>query len=166
MIAASVIREKVMHLSQYQKAKTVGAYIAYQDEVSTRELIDHTIAANKILCLPRIMSFTEHTMAFYLFDGAENLEKNRYGITEPKESCKTIALSDIDFMIVPMVGFDERCYRIGTGGGFYDVLLNSSDKRPFLCGIAFDVQRCEDISPEAWDVPMDLIITESHIYKP
>lgn len=61
-------------------------------------------------------------------------------------------------MIVPVVGFDWRKNRIGYGKGYYDSVL---DTFPGLkVGLAYTMQRVADFEPEAFDVPLDMIITE------
>ena len=67
-------------------------------------------------------------------------------------------------MIVPLVGFDDECHRIGMGRGFYDrafsfVGRSEPPRRPRLVGVAFDEQRCERIDPQEWDVALDAVVT-------
>ena len=68
------------------------------------------------------------------------------------------ALSELELMIVPVVGFDWRKNRIGYGKGYYDSVL---DTFPGLkVGLAYTMQRVADFEPETFDVPLDMIITE------
>lgn len=68
-------------------------------------------------------------------------------------------------VIVPMVGFNRYCDRIGMGGGYYDRVLGAGNFRPVsLVGVAFDCQLAE-FDPQPQDVPMDLVVTESRQYS-
>ena len=49
------------------------------------------------------------------------------------------------------------------GGGYYDRTLACS-RPPLLVGVAYDAQRQPFIEADAWDVPMDVVITERTMY--
>ncbi len=65
-----------------------------------------------------------------------------------------------DVLIVPLLGFDSMCYRLGYGGGFYDRTLRTALRRPVTIGVGFELARLDTIQPQPYDVPMDLILTE------
>ena len=64
-------------------------------------------------------------------------------------------------LVIPCVGIDERRYRLGYGGGYYDRTLAAFPVRPSTVGIAFDCGRVKTIDPQPHDIPLDLGITES-----
>lgn len=163
-IAADKITEKLLSLDEYQNAKTIAAYVDYQDEVPTHHLLQAMQAQGKRIYLPRITQSVSKKMRFFLYEGEHTLEKNRYGILEPSLEAPEITVDSLDLVIVPMVGFDEQCFRLGTGAGYYDRAFAKASTRPFLCGIAFECQRCETVMPESWDVPVDCVFTHEHIY--
>lgn len=68
-------------------------------------------------------------------------------------------------LIVPLVAFDRRGYRLGYGGGFYDRTLEQlRARRPTLAiGFAFSNQELPQIPTEPTDQPLDAIITENGI---
>ena len=66
-------------------------------------------------------------------------------------------------MIVPIVAFDDRLYRIGYGKGYYDHFLKVLDV--IKIGVAFDCQRVNQIERDENDIKLDLIITEKNTYK-
>lgn len=65
-----------------------------------------------------------------------------------------------DTLLVPLVGFDARGYRLGHGGGYYDRTLAAMPRRPHAVGIGFESLRLATIHPQPHDIPMDLIVTE------
>jgi 5-formyltetrahydrofolate cyclo-ligase len=49
------------------------------------------------------------------------LQPNRYGIPEPQcAPAELLAPQALDLVLVPLIGFDRRGHRVGTGGGYYD----------------------------------------------
>jgi len=67
-----------------------------------------------------------------------------------------------EVLIVPMVAFDARGYRLGYGGGFYDRTLEGlRAKRPTLAvGFAFAAQEVEEVPIEPTDQRLDAVVTE------
>ena len=69
-----------------------------------------------------------------------------------------------DIAIVPMNGFDDRGYRLGYGGGFFDRTLATSEPRTVSIGVSYEMLRLPTIEPQPHDIPMDFIVTEAGIY--
>ena len=95
---------------------------------------------------------------------------NRYAIFEPKLNCSQICpLPELDFLLMPLVAFDEQGNRLGMGGGYYDRTLakHYAEKRakPKLIGLAHDCQKVESLPIEAWDVPLQQILTPTSLYQ-
>jgi 5-formyltetrahydrofolate cyclo-ligase len=65
-----------------------------------------------------------------------------------------------DLLLVPLVGFDGRRYRLGYGGGFYDRTIAAMPSRPRLIGVGFVRGRLRTIYPQPHDIPMDEIVAE------
>lgn len=64
-----------------------------------------------------------------------------------------------DIILVPLVGFDRRGYRLGYGGGYYDrTLAHFSAARPI--GYAHSSQEVPEIPIGPHDVALPLIVTE------
>ncbi|RZL56340.1 MAG: 5-formyltetrahydrofolate cyclo-ligase [Pedobacter sp.] len=106
-------------------------------------------------------NFENHSMSHHPFI-KEDLKENAYHIPEPQ----TTAIFDgkIDMVLVPLLAFDQRGYRVGYGKGFYD---------RFLLGIAalkvglslFEVMPEEISDVHKDDIRLDLCITPSRIYQ-
>jgi 5,10-methenyltetrahydrofolate synthetase len=67
-------------------------------------------------------------------------------------------------VLAPPVGFGALGYRLGYGAGFFDRTLAAAHPRPLALGLAREVSRMETIHPQAWDIPMDFILTEAGIH--
>jgi 5-formyltetrahydrofolate cyclo-ligase len=75
----------------------------------------------------------------------------------------------LDLVLVPLVGFDARGYRLGVGGGFYDrhfefLHHRRTWERPLLLGVAFDLQRLPHFEEEPHDVRLWGVVTEKGLY--
>ncbi|OMJ79252.1 hypothetical protein SteCoe_20760 [Stentor coeruleus] len=70
---------------------------------------------------------------------------------------------DPDMILVPMLGFNNRGYRIGYGGAFYDNTLPHHPRAKTI-GLAFKNQLCEEFQEEPHDVKLNSIITEEGVF--
>jgi 5-formyltetrahydrofolate cyclo-ligase len=70
-------------------------------------------------------------------------------------------------LIVPLLAFDARGYRLGYGGGFYDRTLEALRARgPVLAvGFAFSAQEVAEVPTDATDQRLDLIVTENGVTR-
>ena len=68
-------------------------------------------------------------------------------------------------LIVPMLAFDARGYRLGYGGGFYDRTLEMlRARRPTLAvGFAFAAQEVDEVPIDAYDQQLDAVVTEEGV---
>lgn len=67
-----------------------------------------------------------------------------------------------EVLIVPLLAFDNRGYRLGYGGGFYDRTLEMlRARRPTLAvGFAFAAQELPEVPTEPTDQRLDAVVTE------
>ncbi len=70
-----------------------------------------------------------------------------------------------EVLFMPLVGFTERGERIGQGGGFYDRWL-AAHPATIAIGLAWDMQKVDDLPIEAHDMPLTAVITPTRIYGP
>jgi 5-formyltetrahydrofolate cyclo-ligase len=66
-------------------------------------------------------------------------------------------------VLAPLVGFDWDCYRLGYGGGYFDRTLAALSPRPLAIGVGFELSQIETIYPQAFDIAMDVVVTEAEI---
>jgi 5-formyltetrahydrofolate cyclo-ligase len=106
---------------------------------------------------------------FAEFNPTDILVFNRFGIPEPVRR-RLIKPSALDLVFTPLVAFDNNGHRIGMGGGYYDRSFAFLRRRrywrkPRLFGLAYELQKQASIEPNDWDIPLDAIATEAHIYQ-
>ena len=72
-----------------------------------------------------------------------------------------------EVVIVPLLAFDARGYRLGYGGGFYDrTLAGLRARRSVLAvGFAFAAQEVDDVPIDGFDQKLDLMVTEQGVRR-
>lgn len=70
-----------------------------------------------------------------------------------------------EVLIVPLLAWDARGYRLGYGGGFYDrTLAGLRAKGPVLAvGFAFAAQEVAEVPTDATDQRLDAVVTEKGV---
>lgn len=150
----------------------VAVYFAYGNEADLTAVIDSARRRRCTLYLPAITDYRHRRIDFLKFDSATRLRPNRHGIAEPElRTADRIPIRQLDLMLVPLVAFDDRGWRVGSGAGFYDRALHHLRaprqwRRPRLIGVGYELQRVARIEPQPWDVPLDGIVTERELHRP
>ncbi len=111
--------------------------------------------------LPVIVS--EDSIKFSKWNIFDTLKVNKYGMLEPAEN-KNFLIPDI--LLVPLLAFDKRNYRLGYGKGYYDRFLNKYlkiNKNILTIGVAFSFQKHDKLPTSNYDVKLDYILTEKGI---
>lgn len=74
---------------------------------------------------------------------------------------------DPEVLIVPLLAWDRRGYRLGYGGGFYDRTLQYlRASRPRLAiGYAFAAQEVPEVPVDGFDQRLDMIVTEAEVLR-
>jgi 5-formyltetrahydrofolate cyclo-ligase len=159
--ASADIIEKLKEQDQFREAQTIHCYVSMNSrrEVETQELIIEMLSKNKRMVVP-ITNFDSGTLTHIELDKFEDLETNKWGVLEPREG-ERVPVHEIDIVIVPMVGGDEQCNRIGYGKGFYDRFLTDVDCPKI--GLIFEQNIVPQIPTEEFDIALDSIITEERI---
>ena len=163
------INEKLMGLAAFDASNVIMCYMDFRNEVITRSFIKKCLDMGKRVSIPYIINLQEGRKdieASELKDPDNDLEQGTFGILEPRKNLiRKMNVHDIDMVVVPGVAFDAMRNRIGYGAGFYDRFLKKVRNNCFKVGIAFELQVIERIPADEFDMPMDIIITESRIYK-
>ncbi len=81
-----------------------------------------------------------------------------FGAFIPEEG----AWMEPEVLIVPLLAFDARGYRLGYGGGFYDRTLEGlrAKRATLAVGFAFAAQEVDEVPIEPTDQPLDALVTE------
>lgn len=98
-------------------------------------------------------------LAFHQWWPGVAMDKGVYDIPVPRG---TESLQP-DLLLVPPVGIDARGYRLGYGGGYFDRTLAAMARKPVCIATAFELSRIDSLDPQAHDIGMDFVVTESGI---
>jgi 5-formyltetrahydrofolate cyclo-ligase len=98
------------------------------------------------------------------FTSNTELIENAWGIREPA-SGESIDPAEIDMVLVPLLCFDERGYRVGYGKGFYDKFLSRCRPDCQMIGLSYfpPVGFIDDLAE--YDVRLDRCITPTEIFS-
>ena len=159
--ASADIVEELKEQKEYRNAETIHCYVSMNErrEVETRVLIKEMIEKGKDVVVP-VTNFESGTLTHIRLKSFSDLEENKWGVLEPKKG-EEVTPEKMDLVIVPMVGGDEQCNRIGYGEGFYDRFLK--DVRCPKIGLSFDITIVKQLPTENFDISLDKIITEKRI---
>jgi 5-formyltetrahydrofolate cyclo-ligase len=115
------------------------------------------------ISIPRVNAQTKELESIF-FEGLHQLQKNPWGIPEPKQGIPTDP-DQIDLVLVPMVIFDKNGHRVGYGKGFYDKFLATCRKDCRRVGISlFDpVENIEDVND--LDIHVQCCLTPTKHYR-
>lgn len=152
--ASEIICQKIADLIQFREAQRIALYHALPDEPDLAILLQQ-YAQDKELYLPRVEGAD---IAFYRYRGEEGLSSGSYGIEEPLDNKTCVAdPMTLDLIIVPGVAFTAEGIRLGRGKAYYDRFLPST--KAFLVGVTFDFRLLAEIPHDAWDFPMNRVVT-------
>lgn len=160
------IAAQVHALPAYQQADAVFTYLDMGDEVRTRDIIEHAWAAGKTVALPRCIPGTR-VMAWHRVSSFEGLVKSQFGVEEPADDPAT-RVNPADFAaplaLVPGLTFDARGFRMGYGGGFYDIFLAQFDGA--TVGLCRECQLSDEVAfLDAHDLPVQTVVTEKRVLQ-
>ena len=167
--AAFALRKVAYAAGQGQAAEILADYLAGQagkilsGYMPMRTEIDPlpAMAAHQgVVCVPVVpgkavpLRFREWSPGCEMVDGAFGALIPASGVTVEPE-----------VLIVPLLTFDARGYRLGYGGGYYDRTLEMlRGRRPTLAvGFAFAAQEVEEVPIDATDQRLDAIVTEQGV---
>lgn len=156
-----IIWKKLKQEPEFKRAKTVMFYLSLPDEVWTDTMVKQSIKMGKKVVVPVTLLKERRLKISILKNYEHELEHGPFNIPQPRKECiRKVSPHEIDLVIVPGVGFDQRCGRLGFGKGFYDRFLKSLKKNVSKIALAYDFQVVKSLPLEKNDVFVDRIITE------
>lgn len=162
-----MIKKRLFGLKEFKNANLVLFYAAFRSEVKTEKMIKDAIKSGKRIALPVVSKKKDRLLISELKDYDKELAPGYYNIPEQKEKYHRLKLlHEVNLVILPGVGFDEKGNRLGYGGGFYDRLLSETDHNITLIGLAYEVQITSRINKSPHDVKVDKIVTEKRVIVP
>ncbi|XKM12761.1 5-formyltetrahydrofolate cyclo-ligase [Orbaceae bacterium ac157xtp] len=158
--AQSLILNKIKIHPKVALATNIAIFLSFDGEIDTNPIIDYLWQQKKQVYLPVINPKNKKQLLFLHYYNPNQLVKNSFGILEPKlDETFILPYTQLEVIFTPLVAFDNRNYRIGMGGGYYDRLLeNYQQYHIYPIGLAFNCQQVPLIPNQPWDVPLAEII--------
>jgi 5-formyltetrahydrofolate cyclo-ligase len=170
--AADALYQQLIRQTWFQRASDIGFYWPTDGEISPLVTLNWCLENNKNCYLP-IMNENPQAdtpaLFFQPYQASTKLNLNRVEILEPSLSeASAVEAMRLQLIIVPMVGFTRKGFRLGMGGGYYDRVLAQpvpGQPKPLLVGVSHSCQESQ-FPVQSWDVAMDFIVTELEIITP
>lgn len=135
----------------------VSGFAAIRDEIDPAALMTWLKAEGFGLALP-VMQGKGKPLLMRSWAPGDAMAPAAWGISEPLDDKPAV---DPDVVLVPLLAFDSRGYRLGYGGGFYDRTLQRLRKlKPIIAvGLAYDEQKVDAVPAESYDERLDWVLT-------
>ncbi len=138
----------------------IGLYWPFRGEYDPQPIALYFNELGATLALPEVINKYEPLCFREWWPGAP-MKNGAYGIPIPDDT----PIITIDAAIVPMVGFDQEGYRLGYGSGYFDRTLATYQQQPLTIGIAFEIQRLDNVHPQPHDIAMHYVVTEAGVFS-
>ena len=159
---SAAVGSQLAKIAALSRSPVVGGYRAIRGEVDIDAALSRLHDDGAMVTVPRVSG--EHMDFLPWTSGSETITGS-FGIDEPIHG-EPVQFSRHDVVLVPLVAFDETGQRLGQGGGFYDrAIAAAGAARPLLIGVAHAFQQVRSVPVEAWDMPLDAVVTEERVHE-
>ena len=151
--------KKIINKYKSKKNIKVGGYYPVNFEVDCLDILEKFEKDSYNISFPIIKK--NNQMDFFESSIKNLFQVSKFGIPEPIQSKKIFP----DVILVPLVAFDDKKYRLGYGGGYYDRYIEKIQKmkKILTIGLAFSFQKIKKIPLTKYDKKLDFILTEKYI---
>ena len=153
---SDAIFKNFFSLEDVSEKQNFFVYNAIKNEVDTAKIILVLKKKGKEISYP--LTLGDKLIA--VIPNSDDWVTGDFGVKVPKNYQAT---KKVDVAIIPLLACDKKMNRLGYGKGYYDKFLKENEC--IKVGICYDFQVVESLTPNAWDVPLDYIITPTKIIK-
>ena len=159
-LAAIALARNVAEIPGWDDASKVAIYFPSDGEADPSQVAKALRQSGRAPYLPIIQQ--DDRLLFAPWEESGKLQENRYGIPEPQTTA--CSADELQLILLPLVAWGVKGQRLGMGGGYYDRSLATA-VHVIKVGVAFDIQRDDDLVTDPWDIRMDFIATESALIE-
>lgn len=142
--------EKIIDLNDY---KTIHAYLPMGKEIDINPLLQNLLNKNITVVTPKTLP--KRQLENRVLTSLTDIEKGVFGTTHPANPDEY--KGTFDLIIIPGLAFDNKNYRLGYGGGYYDNFIVNHPKA-YKLGIFYPKQKVAKVPIENHDVRLDKIL--------
>ena len=170
--AALALARRLVASPLWYRCRRIAWYLPCRAAMDLWPFMERLWQAGKQCYLPVLDPLQRRQLWFAHYRAGDPLALNRYGIPEPcRPPHHLLNPWQLDLILAPLVAFDPRGNRLGAGGGYYDRTLAFRRRRrhwfkPFVYGVAYELQKVERLERRPWDIPLDGVFTERACYQP
>ena len=159
---SAAVGSQLAKIAALSRSPVVGGYRAIRGEVDIDAALTRLHDDGAMVTVPRVSG--DHMDFLPWTSGSETITGS-FGIDEPITG-EAVQFSQHNVLLVPLVAFDLSGQRLGQGGGFYDRAIAAAGADcPILIGVAHAFQQVKSVPVEAWDMPLDAVVTEERVHE-
>lgn len=158
------INQQLLFLSAYQCAKTILTYLPIRNEPDTLPTINNAWQQKKQVLVP-VTQAGNKTLLLSKLENLNELTRGMYDLLTPKpDYLRPVNPDTVDICILPGLAFDRKGFRLGYGGGYFDRFLPKLRSDCLKIALAYDFQILDYLPRTEFDLPVEIIITESSVH--
>ena len=142
-------------LLPYIHGRLIGCYWPIRGEFNSVPFMMSLYKSGSSVSLPMVDD-ENMQLVFRKWHPEALMSRDKVGVPYPADT----EYEQPEILLIPLLGFDARGYRLGYGAGYYDRTLHHMKPPPITIGIGYEAALLESIAPHEADVPMEFILTE------
>ncbi len=153
------LRDRFKEAIRLDSGAIISGYWPIGDELDLRPLLLHLHARGHVLGLPVVVG-RGRPLIFRAWQPKARLVPGSYGIPTPSAETREVTP---DLLLVPLLAFDRQGYRLGYGGGYYDLTLKHlrAARRALAVGVGYAAQEVASVPHDETDETLDWVVTEA-----
>src|SRR5690606_6499006 len=145
-------------------------YWPFGDEVDSRPLLHHFHEQGHVCAVAAVVA-RGRPLVFRRWRPGQTFVAGSLGEPAPPPDAPEVKP---ELLLVPLLAFDRRGYRLGYGGGYFDRTIAMLRAAPDMAGVggvlavglAYAAQEVPALPTEGHDQRLDWIVTETEIIRP
>ncbi|MGE5145471.1 MAG: 5-formyltetrahydrofolate cyclo-ligase [Candidatus Eiseniibacteriota bacterium] len=166
----TAIRDRFLATLKPAARIVVGSYWPFGDEVDTRPLLHHLHDLGHVCAVAAVVA-RGRPLKFRRWHPGQAFVAGTLGEPAPPPEAPE---EKPELLLVPLLAFDRRGYRLGYGGGYFDRTIAVLRAAPDMAGVggvlavgvAYAAQEIAMVPTERHDQRLDWIVTERETIRP
>ncbi len=159
--------EIIPHLLDYLDGnvpQSLAGYLPIGSELDPQPILNHFRKLGTETALPVVVA-EAHPLLFRQYQPGDSLVAEAFATRAPVATARQVMP---DLVLVPLLAFDTKGYRLGYGGGFYDRTIaqfQQQNPNSVFIGLAYAAQQVDEVPIGAYDLPLKAIVTEKGVVR-